>query len=378
MMTLPNEIITILSLIEQHNFEAYVVGGCVRDNLRNVQPHDYDICTSATPDEIKKILCNYKIYDTGLKHGTITAASKDDTYEITTYRIDGEYSDNRHPDKIQYTSNLIDDLSRRDFTINAMAYNHIRGLQDPFNGKKDLKNKVIKCVGDPNIRFNEDALRILRAIRFSAKLNFLIDANTVKAMIKNKDLLDNIAIERKTSEVLQILEYETDLQLFKSHFIILQKVISDINELTNTTITNILRVNNIYEKLAFIYSECGIYKLSELKLDNKTVKIVYSLCKLLNIKKVSDAKLKELLAEYGESILYMWNDMNNLKYSSRIKEIIELNIPYRICDLAINGNDLLDINMKPQNIGKTLEYLIIEVRKNPELNKKDILLQLCG
>lgn len=378
MMTLPNEIITILSLIEQHNFEAYVVGGCVRDNLRNVQPHDYDICTSATPDEIKKILCNYKIYDTGLKHGTITVAGKDDTYEITTYRIDGEYSDNRHPDKIQYTFNLIDDLSRRDFTINAMAYNHIRGLQDPFNGKKDLKNKVIKCVGDPNIRFNEDALRILRAIRFSAKLNFLIDANTVKAMIKNKDLLDNIAIERKTSEVLQILEYETDLQLFKSHFIILQKVISDINELTNTTITNILRVNNIYEKLAFIYSECGIYKLSELKLDNKTVKIVYSLCKLLNIKKVSDAKLKELLAEYGESILYMWNDMNNLKYSSRIKEIIELNIPYRICDLAINGNDLLDINMKPQNIGKTLEYLIIEVRKNPELNKKDILLQLCG
>ena len=377
-MKIPKEIITILSLLEQHNYESYVVGGCVRDNLRGVKPHDYDICTAATPEEVKEVFKNYKIIDTGLKHGTVTIIGKSDKYEITTFRIDGNYSDNRHPDSIQFTTDIVKDLSRRDFTINAMAYSNINGLQDPFDGKTDLKNKIIKCVGDPDTRFNEDALRILRAIRFSAKLNFSIETNTKKSMEKNKDLLDNIAVERKTSELLQILEYENDLSIFRNHLSILNKVIPNIDTLTDTIILNVLRVKSIYEKLAFIYSQFGIDNLYTLKLDNKTIKIVQSLYELINVKNVKDYELKALLATYNEQILYMWNNMLELNYSDRINEIITLKIPYRIKDLDIKGEDLLALNIEPIKIGKILESLILKVRKNPELNKKDKLLQLCG
>lgn len=376
-MKIPKEIITILSLLEQHNYESYVVGGCVRDNLRGVKPHDYDICTAATPEEVKEVFKNYKIIDTGLKHGTVTIIGKSDKYEITTFRIDGNYSDNRHPDSIQFTTDIVKDLSRRDFTINAMAYSNINGLQDPFDGKTDLKNKIIKCVGNPDTRFNEDALRILRAIRFSAKLNFSIEFNTKKSMEKNKDLLDNITVERKTSELLQILEYENDLDMFKNHLSILNKVIPSIDTLTDTIILNVLRVKTIYEKLAFIYSQIGINNLYTLKLDNKTIKIVQSLYELINIKNVKDYELKTLLATYNEQILYMWNDMLELNYSNRINEIITLKIPYRIKDLDIKGEDLLALNIEPIKIGKILESLILKVRKNPKLNKKFILLSLC-
>lgn len=376
-MKIPKEIITILSLLEQHNYESYVVGGCVRDNLRGVKPHDYDICTAATPEEVKEVFKNYKIINTGLKHGTITIIGKSDKYEITTFRIDGNYSDNRHPDSIQFTTDIVKDLSRRDFTINAMAYSNINGLQDPFDGKTDLKNKIIKCVGNPDTRFNEDALRILRAIRFSAKLNFSIETNTKKSMEKNKDLLDNIAVERKTSELLQILEYENDLSIFRNHLSILNKVIPNIDTLSNTTILNVLRVKSIYEKLAFIYSQIGIDNLYTLKLDNKTIKIVQSLYELINVKNVKDYELKTLLATYNEQILYMWNDMLELNYLDRINEIITLKIPYRIKDLDIKGEDLLALNIEPIKIGKILESLILKVRKNPKLNKKFILLSLC-
>ena len=197
-------------------------------------------------------------------------------------------------------------------------------------------------------------------------------------MEKNKDLLDNIAVERKTSELLQILEYENDLSIFRNHLSILNKVIPNIDTLTDTIILNVLRVKSIYEKLAFIYSQFGIDNLYTLKLDNKTIKIVQSLYELINVKNVKDYELKALLATYNEQILYMWNNMLELNYSDRINEIIALKIPYRIKDLDIKGEDLLALNIEPIKIGKILESLILKVRKNPELNKKDKLLQLCG
>lgn len=204
-INIPAPVYFIIQELEKCGYEAYMVGGCVRDSVLGREPHDYDICTSARPDEILKVFPYEEIIPTGLQHGTVTILINDEAYEVTTYRIDGKYSDNRRPDKVEFTSNLIEDLKRRDFTINAMAYNPKTGLIDPFNGMEDIKNHIIRCVGNPKDRFSEDALRILRAIRFAAVLDFIIAEETHKAIIKLKDTLSNISMERINSEFCKII-----------------------------------------------------------------------------------------------------------------------------------------------------------------------------
>ena len=167
----PKKAEKIIDALQEHGYDAYVVGGCVRDSLLHRSPADWDITTSATPEEVKKIF--RRTVDTGIQHGTVTVLIEKEGFEVTTYRIDGEYEDSRHPKEVIFTPSLKEDLRRRDFTINAMAYNHRTGLVDIFGGVEDLKNKVVRCVGDPRERFTEDALRILRAVRFSASLDFL-------------------------------------------------------------------------------------------------------------------------------------------------------------------------------------------------------------
>ena len=185
--------------------DAYVVGGCVRDSLLGKEPKDWDICTSATPDQIKNILSAYKILDTGLQHGTVTVLTENGSYEVTTFRVDGRYSDGRHPDTVEFVSSLHDDLARRDFTINAMAFNSSIGLVDFFNGQKDLQDQMISCVGNPSDRFQEDALRILRALRFASVYQFRIADDTAKAIHSHADLLSNVAAERINSELCKLL-----------------------------------------------------------------------------------------------------------------------------------------------------------------------------
>lgn len=203
---LPTEVEYILKLINKAGYEAYIVGGCVRDSILNRQPHDWDICTSAKPDKIIEIFSDFKVIETGLQHGTVTVMINHTPYEITTYRIDGKYSDNRRPDSVEFTTSLEDDLSRRDFTINAMVYSPEKGLIDPFHGMYDIKEKVIRCVGNPSYRFQEDALRILRAMRFSIQLNFQIAKSTYEAMIENKKLINNVSAERINSELVKMLD----------------------------------------------------------------------------------------------------------------------------------------------------------------------------
>ena len=202
---LPNEVQQVLNEFEAHGFEAYAVGGCVRDSLLGREPKDWDICTSAKPDEMLACFENYRVIPTGLKHGTITVLVGDTPFEVTTYRIDGEYSDNRRPDNVTFTASLKEDLGRRDFTVNAMAYSPTLGLADPFGGVKDLQNKLIRCVGDPVLRFNEDGLRILRAVRFAAVLGFDVHPSTEDAINDNLHLLDNISKERIAAELNKIL-----------------------------------------------------------------------------------------------------------------------------------------------------------------------------
>lgn len=198
----------IIQKLEKCGHEAYMVGGCVRDSVLGRKPHDYDICTSATPDEILKAFPDEEIIPTGLQHGTVTILINKEPFEVTTYRIDGDYSDNRRPDNVTFTKNLVEDLRRRDFTINAMAYNPKTGLIDPFNGMEDIKYKKIRCVGSAEDRFNEDALRILRAIRFEAQLGFAGLPETMFEIERQYDRLKNISIERINSEFCKIVASE--------------------------------------------------------------------------------------------------------------------------------------------------------------------------
>lgn len=204
----PVPVYFIIQELEKHGHEAYMVGGCVRDSVLGRKPHDYDICTSATPDEILQAFPYEEIIPTGLQHGTVTILINKEPFEVTTYRIDGDYSDNRRPDNVTFTKNLVEDLRRRDFTINAMAYNPKIGLIDPFNGMEDIKYKKIRCVGSAEDRFNEDALRILRAIRFEAQLNFAGLPETMFEIERQYERLKNISIERINSEFCKIVASE--------------------------------------------------------------------------------------------------------------------------------------------------------------------------
>lgn len=202
-MILPKNVSYIISKLEQAGYEAYAVGGCVRDTLLGREPQDWDITTSAKPFQIKELF--KKTIDTGIQHGTVTVMIDHIGYEVTTYRIDGEYEDNRHPKKVEFTDNLKLDLERRDFTINAMAYNENRGLIDEFGGIKDLKDGIIRCVGDAGQRFDEDALRMLRAVRFAGQLGFEIEKKTREAIVERASHLENISSERIRVELTKLL-----------------------------------------------------------------------------------------------------------------------------------------------------------------------------
>ncbi len=204
-MDMPKNVDTAINLLQSAGFEAYAVGGCVRDSLLGKTPNDWDITTSAKPENMKSVFADFHCIDTGIKHGTVTVVIVGEPLEITTFRLDGEYEDNRHPKSVTFTSDLGADLGRRDFTVNAMAYSKMTGTVDLFGGQNDLKNKIIRCVGDPDRRFNEDALRILRALRFASALDFEIEEKTAQSLLKNRALLGNISEERIAKELLKLV-----------------------------------------------------------------------------------------------------------------------------------------------------------------------------
>lgn len=227
-MIIPNTVKQIIQKLNSSGFEGYIVGGCVRDCIMNAEPHDWDICTSAKPDEIESCFAGYKTLDVGKKHGTIGVIINGNLYEITTYRVDGEYLDNRRPESVKYTSDIKNDLSRRDFTINAMAYNDENGLVDQFGGQRDIENKLIKCVGNPTERFNEDSLRILRGLRFASRFGFEIEAETSKSIHNRKELLNNVAYERIRVELMGIISGESAEKILNDYRDVIAVIIPEI------------------------------------------------------------------------------------------------------------------------------------------------------
>lgn len=431
---LPKDVEYIIDTLNKNNFSAYAVGGCIRDKLMHREPKDWDITTSALPENISQIFEN--TIPTGIKHGTITVLLNKTPYEITTFRIDGKYSDNRHPDKVIFSNSLYEDLGRRDFTINSMAYNHNEGLQDPFNGEKDLRNKLICSVGNPDLRFNEDSLRMLRAIRFSTKLNFQIDKNTVDSIKRNYLLIKNVSMERIRDEISKILLSNTpSIGFHELNKVGLLKIIfpelhacvgfnqrnphhhKDIFEHTMLVLDN--TPNNLIIRIAALFHDIGKPKcfsidakgighfymhaiegakisqeiLKKLKFDNNTIKIIYTLIKehLVNRNNLKLPAIKKFINRVGvDNLNYLFelqiadikghnpphdfSPVINLKTS--VQKILSRKDPLSLKDLAINGNDLINVGYpKGMALGKTLNELLDLVIKKPELNKKDILIK---
>jgi len=253
---LPEYVKIPVSLLAKEGFECFIVGGCVRDILMEKEPDDFDMTTSATPDEMLTVFKDYRVIETGLKHGTLTVVSGGKGLEITTYRTDGEYKDNRHPESVSFSRNIADDLSRRDFTVNAMAYSDERGIVDLFGGQEDLKNKIIRCVGEPDKRFNEDGLRIMRALRFASTLGFEIEPNTAESIHKNRELLCNIAVERLFTEFKKLVCGKNAAEILREYADVIAVFIPEIEPMIGFDQKTKYHCFDVYEHTLAALSNC--------------------------------------------------------------------------------------------------------------------------
>ena len=380
MLFIPHEIQFIIDTLNKNGFEAYLVGGCVRDMLMDIPPHDYDITTSAPPEAILTLF--EKTVPTGIKHGTVTVINGGIAAEVTTYRADGDYTDHRRPKSVTFVKSLKEDLARRDFTVNAIAYNKTKGVKDFFGGIKDINNKILRAVGEPKKRFREDALRILRLFRFASVLEFTPENETLNAALKCAPLLESISAERISSEVRKAINGKKPAAL---------KPLTDIRGLEFIGIkapdySKIIPLQG--EGLAlfgFLYSSTDnlISALEFLKPSNKEKKLYQNILTLLSLPlPQSKEEIKEMLFKTDpcsvEKYLYFKNSYfgtDTQNAFNMLSEITENGEPYRISDLKIGGKNLINMGVSGEKIGETLEYLRGLVVINPEQNRKSILLQ---
>ena len=388
---IPKEVENVLNILHENGFEAYVVGGCVRDSIMGKIPSDWDVATSAKPDQILLCFNNRKTIETGLKHGTVTVVINKMQIEITTYRIDGEYSDNRRPDEVLFTDKIKLDLRRRDFTINALAYNK-SGIIDLFGGLDDINNKFIKCVGAAGERFNEDGLRILRALRFASVLNFDIEENTSSSIFRNKALLNNISMERINIEFSKLIMGSNYRKILIEYREVIEVFLPEIQVLTEDEFKyrlNAMKVlNSLFLRLTvFLYNINSTDKiLMNLKYDNKTIKTVKILVENINgriypvpvnvkrwLNKINYVNLNYLI-KIKKSLFD--SEFYELEETEKImNEIIRTKQCYSLETLAINGQDLIDAGVpKGKNIGIILDILLNEVIEGKLVNEKDSLL----
>ncbi len=433
---LTEDVSYILDILIKNGYEAYIVGGCVRDSLIERQLKDWDITTSAKPEDILRLF--EKTIPTGIKHGTVTVVLNKNNYEVTTYRIDGDYSDNRHPDEVIFTSSLKEDLSRRDFTVNSLAYNSINGLVDMFDGISDLHNRLIKCVGDPDKRFNEDALRMLRAIRFACQLDFTIDEETYIAISRNYALLRNVSSERIKDEFCKILLTSKPSRGMKMllETKLLDYIVPELKESVGFDQKNPHHDKNVFDHImsvldnseenlvvrlgallhdigkprTFSIDKKGIGHfyghnvvsaqmaeeiLKRLKFDNKTIeKVLIIITEHMSAyNNMKNRTLKKFISRVGvdnlEDLFQLQIADSKghkkdadfspiLKRREEVKKILESGEPFTVSQLKINGNDLITLGFKPgKYIGVILNELLEKVMEKPELNNRDSLLKIA-
>ena len=394
---LPKNVENIIGSLEEHGFEGFAVGGCVRDSLLKKTPKDWDITTDALPVDMKKIF--KKTFDTGIAHGTVTVLMDGVGYELTTYRIDGNYSDGRHPDSVSFSKSLSEDLCRRDFTINAMAYSNKKGIVDLFDGRKDLQNGIIRAVGDAKKRFDEDALRMLRAVRFAAQLGFKIDDDTFEAIKEKAKLLSNVSKERIFVELNKSLcgEFAQNIKMVYTSglYRYIGKEFAKLDKnIYNFYPRKFPNKKHMYWAvfLENIENVEAVKKiLFELKSDNATRNNTYLLVKeLKNPLPSSDEDIRWSLHRIGADLFcdyieILKSDKKNVDILDKIDTIenrysliLKENHAYEISMLDITGKDLMDIGIsKGPKIGEVLEFLLKKVIENPLNNEKSSLLRLA-
>ena len=433
---LPQNVAYIIEQLNNAGYEASAVGGCVRDSILGREPNDWDITTSATPQEVKKVF--KRTFDTGIQHGTITVLLKGEGYEVTTYRIDGEYTDHRRPDEVHFTRKFAEDLLRRDFTINAMAYNEKDGLIDLYGGVQDLNDGIIKCVGNPDDRFNEDALRIMRAVRFAAQLGFDIDEDTWNAAKNHAGELRDISAERIETELTKLLVSDHPEKLIDMYELGITAVILpefdlmmqteqnskyhiyDVGRHTVEVIKNV-RPDKVMRYSALLHDsgkpackttdedgtdhfkghnlvseEIAGKVLKRLRMDNDTIRDVKKLVYWHdygingNLKLTTVRKMLSMMGEnYFDDLIELKraDNLGQSDYNSEINreridtfikyhnEIMENQDALTIKDLKITGKDLIDAGIKPgPDMGRILKILLEIVLNEPEHNDHEWLL----
>ena len=410
-ITLPRKVLMIINNLQLHGYEAFAVGGCVRDSILARRPEDWDITTSARPEEIKKLF--RRTVDTGIEHGTVTVLIGKDSFEVTTYRVDGAYEDSRHPTEVRFTSRLEDDLQRRDFTINAMAYNDEVRLVDVFGGMRDLNHHLIRCVGDPKERFSEDALRILRAVRFSAQLNFPIEPYTAEALKELAPTLAKISAERIQAELVKLLVSPHPERIRDAYELGITKVILpewdamtgveqntphhkyDVAEHTIRAMKYVKRDKIL--RLTMLFHDMGKpvarIVMRRLKFDNDTVKKVTRLVCYHDYRtEATPENVRRAMNRIGVDLFpyYLAVRMADAKAQSpyrrreKIENIVAMRELYQealrnedcvtLRQLAVSGRDLMDLGMQPgRELGSMLSRLLEYVIDDPRRNDKEIL-----
>ncbi len=437
-MPIPKDVRDILQALEQAGHFAYIVGGAVRDAVMGKLPHDYDICTSALPLQMQEIFHNRPVIETGLQHGTLTVVGEENHYEVTTYRVDGNYGDNRHPESVTFVDHIEEDLSRRDFTINAMAYNEQQGLIDPFGGAQDIEKKCIRCVGDPEKRFAEDALRILRGIRFSSVCGFSVEKATESAMFLQKDRLKPISEERKTIEFSKLLIFASaelllryreifavfipeikpcfgfDQRNFHHKYDVYEHIAHAVAEAPHELIIRLaLFFHDIGKPAVFSCDENGVghfydhakisrnlteNALKRMKFDNKTLFSVKELVEAHGLVPYDSLKFaRRLLNRFGEDqtkrllMVSRCDILAQAEYDGRdltlqtlacLQQHIETVIAEKQCisikHLAVNGHDIQNLGVREgKQVGEILSFLLDAVLEQSENNEKEILLQIA-
>lgn len=432
---LPENVQRILSLLNQAGYKAYVVGGCVRDALLSKTPKDWDICTSALPDEMQRVFQGFRVVETGLKHGTLTVVLDGVPYEITTFRVDGAYTDHRHPDGVTFVSDVRADLARRDFTVNAMAYHPSEGLIDAFGGQEDLKQQIIRCVGQPHERFKEDALRILRALRFASVYGFAIEDETAAAAHELRETLQMVAAERIRVELGKLLCGQSCGAILRGYRDILSQVLPrltpmfdfeqhtpyhryDVWEHTVRAVeaapaTEVLRLTMLlhdagkpaaftmdeqgvghFHGHAIISEEIAAEAMTRLRMDKATAERVLLLVQYHDLPLAADDRLlKRRLNQFGEESLRQLIDVQEADQlakgtrsaddihaeSDNLRHALDTLLASAPCftlkSLAVNGRDIAALGAKGTEIGQVLQYLLELVMDEKAENEKGVLME---
>ncbi len=433
---MPGKVNKIIGVLQEAGFEAYAVGGCIRDSLLGRTPNDWDITTSAKPMEVKALFSH--TIDTGIQHGTVTILLDREGFEVTTYRIDGEYEDGRHPKEVSFTGSLEEDLKRRDFTINALAYNKMAGLIDIFEGQKDLKDGIIRCVGNAEERFTEDALRMLRAIRFSAQLGYRIEENTLAAIHKLAGNLEKISAERIQTELLKLIvsphpdylrtayecgvtkvffpEFDLAMETPQNHphhcYNVGEHILHSLLEIPADKVLRLtMLLHDIAKPQCLTVDEKGITHfhgheemgaemsrviLRRLRMDNDTTDKVCRLVRFHDygngvapdrriVRRAVNKIGEDLFADFllvkkadllAQSMYLREEKLSNLAaWDACYREIREAEECVSLRTLAVNGKDLIAAGLQPgRELGDILKQLLDEVLENPEKNEKDYLI----